>query len=382
VFGILRPAPEVKAMSIVTDMLYDFFYLDAWVTMIESNDYSMLRTGTGLLRAITPLMPLLFVVEIVRGLWTNTLRFAQYRTLFLVWFFNHMIGIWISLGAVLFTIGFLTPFAPFSIGIKWYGLIYGYIVWELAHFIYHYAAHKVRLLWCLHSTHHASESMNLLVSRTHFILEVPYADIVRTSVCILLGVSPPLLFPIMIIANHIWGDFIHFGENILKDGRLGWLQSWIMTPSHHRVHHARNPLYMDTNFCNLLKIWDWIFGTLQHEEKEVPPEYGTIRKVDVSSFLDIYFGEFFLLAQDVWQAPGLVNKLLYMVMPPGWSHTGDHKTASILRQSYLERHATPRNVRAAGIECYSLSASDAHLQRDITPAGEFATVTSGSARDY
>jgi hypothetical protein len=71
---------------------------------------------------------------------------------------------------------------------------------------------------------------------------------------------------------------------------------------------------------------------------EVPPEYGITRKVDAGSFLDINFGEFFLLAQDVWRAPGFVNKLLYMVMPPGWSHTGDHKTATILRRSYIQRH--------------------------------------------
>ena len=214
--------------------------------------------------------------------------------------------------------------------------------------------------------------MNLMLSRTHFLLEFPYADIVRGSICILLGLSPPLLFLITSI-DAFWGDFIHAGENILKDGRLGWLQSWILTPSHHRIHHARNPLYMDTNFCNLLNIWDWVFGTLQHEEMEVPPEYGITRKVDTGSFLDIYFGEFFLLAQDVWQAPGLLNKLLYMVKPPGWSHTGDHKTATILRQSYIQRHATTRNVRAAeGID-YSLSASGARPKRDITPVGELAT---------
>jgi Fatty acid hydroxylase superfamily len=97
----------------------------------------------------------------------------------------------------------------------WYGLIYGYIVWELGHFIYHYLAHKVRLLWCLHSTHHAPENLNIFVSYSHFVLEQPYADIVRTSICILLGLSPPLLILIMSI-DAFWGRFIHVGENILK----------------------------------------------------------------------------------------------------------------------------------------------------------------------
>jgi sterol desaturase/sphingolipid hydroxylase (fatty acid hydroxylase superfamily) len=335
-------------MSVLTPLLHElsgFFCLAPWIFMIRNNDYSMLRTGSGLLSAILPLVPLLMVVEIARALWTKTFRVHQYRAIFLVHFFNRMISHWMSLSAIALMIGLLTPVAPFSLRITWYGLIYGYIVWELGHFVYHHLAHKVRLLWCLHSTHHAPESMNLFVSYAHFPLEQTYAEIVRTSICILLGLSPPLLFLIMLI-DTVWSEFAHAGENILKDGRLGRLQSWILTPSHHRLHHARNPLYLDTNFCNLLNIWDWVFGTLQHEEMEVPPEYGLIRKVDAGSFLDIYFGEFFLLARDVWRAPGLANKLLYMVMPPGWSHTGDHKTATVLRQSYIERHATPLRVRA------------------------------------
>ncbi len=325
-------------MSIFTALLNEvteFFRLSPWVAMVQSNDYSMLRTGHGFFSAIGPLLPFLLVVEIVRALWANTFRLRQYRAIFLVYSFNRMVSVWISLGTAVFIIGLFTPVAPFSLGITWCGLIYGYIVRELAHFVYHYLAHKVRFLWCLHSTHHAPESMNLFVGHAHFVLEAPFADIIRTSICILLGLSPPLLILILSIES-LWATFIHVGENILKDGRLGWLQSWILTPSHHRIHHARNPLYIDTNFCNLLNIWDWVFGTLQHEEIKVPPEYGITRKVDAGNFLDIYFGEIVLLARDVWRAPGFLNKLRYMAMPPGWSHTGEHKTATILRQSFLE----------------------------------------------
>ena len=199
-------------------------------------------------------------------------------------------------------------------------------------FIYHYLAHKVRLFWCLHSTHHAPEQMNLSVSFAHFFLEAPYADVIRTSICIIMGVSPPLLFLIMFI-DGTWGAFIHAGENILKDGRLGFLNRIILTPSHHRVHHAKNPVYMDTNFCNLLNIWDRIFGTFQYEQKETPIEYGITRKINANSFLDVYFGEITSLSRDVAKAPGIKNKILYMFMPPGWSHTGDHKTASVIKKN-------------------------------------------------
>jgi sterol desaturase/sphingolipid hydroxylase (fatty acid hydroxylase superfamily) len=69
-----------------------------------------------------------------------------------------------------------------------------------------------------------------------------------------------------------WGAFIHVGENVIKDARFGFIGKYILTPSHHRVHHVRNPLYMDTNFCNLLNIWDRVFGTYQEEQKEIKIE--------------------------------------------------------------------------------------------------------------
>ena len=325
-------------MAVLTTLLHEltgFLGLGAWITMIQSHDYSSLRTWAGFTGAIGPLLPFLLVVEIVRALWNKTFKVRDYRVIFAIYVFNRVISVWISIAAVAFAIGVFTPLAPFSLDITWYGLLYGYVVWELGHFIYHYLGHKVRLFWCLHSTHHAPESMNLFVSHAHFFLEAPYADIIRTTTCILLGLSPPLLFLIMFI-DGFWGMFIHAGEHILKDGRLGRLQSWILTPSHHRVHHSRNPLYIDTNFCNLLNIWDRVFGTLQHEQMAVPPEYGITRKVNAGNFLDIYFGELVLLGRDVWRAPGVVNKVRYVVMPPGWSHTGDHKTATGLRRAYLE----------------------------------------------
>ena len=80
---------------------------------------------------------------------------------------------------------------------------------------------------------------------------------IRTSICIFLGVSPPMLFAIMTI-DVTWGGFVHVGENFMKNARFGFLEKFVLTPSHHRVHHARNPVYLDTNFCNLLNLWDHV----------------------------------------------------------------------------------------------------------------------------
>lgn len=319
--------------------LISFLGIHAWMEMFKSGDYSKLTTLDGFTGSIGPLIPLLLIIEIIRALFYKRFSGGVYKVNLFIYIFNSFIGRFISIGAVAFCIGLLEKHAPFKTSFTWYWLIYGYIVWELAHFVYHYLGHKVRLFWCLHSTHHAPDSMNLSVTYAHFFLEAPYADVIRTSICILLGVHPALLFFIMFI-DGTWGAFIHVGENIIKDGRLGFMRHIILTPSHHRVHHAKNPLYMDTNFCNLLNIWDRVFGTLHHEQDEMPPQYGITRPMNPHNFWDVYFGEIVSLTKDIYKAPGFKNKLLYLIMPPGWSHTGEHKTAKAVKKEYLKLQET------------------------------------------
>ncbi|HEY9559252.1 MAG TPA: sterol desaturase family protein [Anseongella sp.] len=314
-----------------------FFSFNNLLEIIRSGDYGQLLTLDGFRATLGPFIPVLLVIEIIRSLFYRKLTFSEYKVSFFTYVLNRFISRFISIAAIAFCIGLFEPIALFKTEFTWYWFIYGYVIWEFAHFIYHYLGHKVRLFWCLHSTHHAPEYMNLSVTYAHFFLEAPYADVIRTSICILMGVNPPLLFLIMFI-DGFWGSFIHIGEDVLKDGRLGLLNKIILTPSHHRVHHARNPLYMDTNFCNLLNIWDKAFGTFQPEKKEIAIEYGITRPMKKNSFLDAYFGEIYLLARDVYKAPGLKNKFLYLIMPPGWNHTGHHKTAKIVRKEYLEQH--------------------------------------------
>ncbi|MRH99574.1 sterol desaturase family protein [Kriegella sp. EG-1] len=307
----------------------------AW-EILETGDYSKFRTYDGIVSLIYPIIPLLVILELILGLIYKKPDTKVYKVNFLIYIFNRFIGRFIAIAMTTLCIGLFQKYAPFQTEMTWYWFIYGYIVWEFGHFLYHYWGHKVRLFWCLHSTHHAPENMNLSVTYAHFFLEAPYADIIRTTVCILLGVQPELLFLIMFI-DGTYGAFIHVGENLIKDARFGPLNKIILTPSHHRVHHARNPLYMDTNFCNLLNIWDHVFGTYQEEKDEVKIEYGITRKMDSGNFIDVYFGEFIALFKDIINAPGLKNKLLYIFMPPGWHHTGKHQTSKIVRAAYFKQ---------------------------------------------
>jgi sterol desaturase/sphingolipid hydroxylase (fatty acid hydroxylase superfamily) len=312
-----------------------FWGLGALIEILQSGQYEKLLSLDGIRAFIYPILPFLLLIEIIRAVIYKRFKIDDYRTPFIIFVFNRFIGRFISIAAIGFCIGLFEKYGIVKTGFTWYWLIYGYIAWEFSHFIYHYLAHKVRLFWCLHSTHHAPESMNLTVSYAHFFLEGPYADVIRTSICLLAGVNVPLLFLIMFI-DGTWGTFIHIGDNVMKDGRMGFFNKLMLTPSHHRVHHAKNPLYMDTNFCNLLNIWDKLFGTLQPEQIDVPVAYGITRKVNSQNFWDVYFGEVFLLGRDIKNAPGIKNKFLYIFMPPGWSHTGDHKTAKAIRKKMLE----------------------------------------------
>jgi sterol desaturase/sphingolipid hydroxylase (fatty acid hydroxylase superfamily) len=327
----------MEILGTLYDEIVGFLGISQALELLQAGDYSVFSTYDGVVSLIYPIIPLLLILEFILGLVYKKPNTKVYKVNFLIYIVNRFIGRFIAIAMVTLIIGWLQPHALFQTKMTWYWFIYGYIVWEFGHFLYHYWGHKVRLFWCLHSTHHAPEQMNLSVTHAHFFLEAPYADAIRTTVCILLGVEPVMLFLIMFI-DGTYGAFIHIGENMMKDGRMGFMNKIILTPSHHRVHHARNPLYMDTNFCNLLNIWDKVFGTYQDEQHDIQIEYGITRKMNSGNFFDVYFGEFVALFKDVAKAPGLKNKLLYIIMPPGWSHTGEHQTAKLVRGQYLNQH--------------------------------------------
>ncbi len=311
-----------------------FFGVRQFLEILTQGEAEKFMTYEGIVALIIPVIPLLIVLELILGFIYKKPQTKVYKVIFLIYLFNRIVGRFIALGVVAFCIGVFQPLALLQTSMTWYWFIYGYIAWEFAHFIYHFLAHKVRLIWCLHATHHSPEEMNLSVTHAHFFLEAPYADLIRTSICIFLGVEPVLLFTIMFI-DGTYGAFIHVGENLIRDARFGFLNKLMLTPSHHRVHHASNPLYIDTNYCNLLNIWDRIFGTYQEEDPKMEIKYGVTRPINSGNFIDVYFGEIINLTKDVIHAPGFINKLKYIFYPPGWSHTGEHKTAKRIRAAYL-----------------------------------------------
>lgn len=260
-----------------------------------------------------------------------------FKPTFLATFVGLYIPLLIKLDVFQRVTPFFNKFSLFIINHEWYSWIYAYLVWELSTWVWHYTFHRVRLFWCFHSPHHAPEDFTITTAWVHFFAEGYLTTLLQWVILSIMGVPPEMLGPIIAIEVG-WGTFIHAGERSLKKGRLGFLKYFLITPSHHRVHHAKNPLYMDTNFCTFLPFWDWVFGTLQPLKDEVKIEYGITRKIDVTSFLDFYLGEIRLLIMDIKNEKSWKNKLLYLIKPPGWSPEGNQHTAAVVRVNFLNEN--------------------------------------------
>lgn len=134
---------------------------------------------------------------------------------------------------------------------------------DFLYYVWHRANHEVRLLWAVHSVHHQSEDMNLAVALRQPAFQAPSVVLFFLPLA-LLGVSPTVLM-LAYTSNLIYQFFIHT-QAVRTLGPLEWL---LNTPSHHRVHHGSNAVYLDKNYGGVLIVWDRLFGSFALE-REVP----------------------------------------------------------------------------------------------------------------
>jgi len=307
------------------------------IDIVRAHNYRAFLTFDGFLTVLSPVAPFLIMFEVAILLLLRRFKTENYKVSFLVILTNRILERIVGLSVVVLCIGIFQKYAIVHTSFTWYWFIYSYVIYELGSFTRHYLTHKVRLLWCFHSVHHATEDINASITLNTFYVENLYTEFFTTTLCMLLGVQPLMLFTIMIL-DSIWGAFVHISEDSLKNGRLGFLEKIILTPSHHRVHHGRNPLYMDTNFSSIIPLWDRLFGTYQEESKEFPVDYGITRPINAHDFMDVYFGEIRLLLKDLKAEPKWVNKVKYIFMPPGWTPDGPLHTAKTVRDEYIKSH--------------------------------------------
>ncbi|MCC8410101.1 sterol desaturase family protein [Mucilaginibacter sp. UR6-1] len=146
---------------------------------------------------------------------------------------------------------------------------------------YHRLAHEMNVLWAVHVVHHQSEDFNYTVSARITLLQA----IVRTgfwSVLPVLG-FPAEMIVVMLLIHGLYPFFVH--TQVI--GKLGFLEYFLVTPSHHRVHHACNDEYLDKNYGDVLIIWDKLFGTFKKEDEK--PVYGLTHQLNTYSFMWQHF---------------------------------------------------------------------------------------------
>ncbi|MEC8837997.1 MAG: sterol desaturase family protein, partial [Pseudomonadota bacterium] len=109
------------------------------------------------------------------------------------------------------------------------------------------------------------------------------------------------------------------------------------TPSHHRVHHATNPRYLDRNYAGVFIVWDKLFGTFEPEVSGEKIRYGIVKQLGSFNLLWSVFHEWIGIAQDMWRAPWK-HKLSYLLREPGWTHDGSRETSDQIRAAWRERN--------------------------------------------
>jgi sterol desaturase/sphingolipid hydroxylase (fatty acid hydroxylase superfamily) len=208
----------------------------------------------------------------------------------------------------------------------WMGLL---LAEDFLYYWLHRFDHQVRLFWAVHVTHHSSEHMNLTVGFRSSVFQPLYRFIYFIPLA-LFGFKP-IDIAFIYSLTQIWGILVHT-ETIKK---MGWLEYILVTPSHHRVHHASNPKYLDKNMGMLLIIWDKLFGTFQPEMKDdeyQPMKYGLTSNVKNPNALNLVFHEWQNIRKDFYRKDlSFRQKLNYLIKPPGWSHDGSRFTSDELR---------------------------------------------------
>ena len=202
---------------------------------------------------------------------------------------------------------------------------------DLIFYIEHRVDHFCRIFWAVHVTHHSSDQFNLTTGFRSSVFQPLYRFIYFIPL-VIVGFKPvDIVF--MYSLTQIYGILVH--TQYIKQ-MPAWFETFFVSPSHHRVHHASNIRYLDRNMGMVLIIWDKIFGTFQEEVAEDPVKFGLVKPLlNPHHLTNIIFHEFESVGKDLKKDIPFQLKLKYLLMPPGWSHDGSTKTASALRKELM-----------------------------------------------
>jgi len=219
--------------------------------------------------------------------------------------------------------------APWNIGWAWWAWPLCFVLDDLAYYCFHRSAHRVRWFWASHVNHHSSQHYNLSTA-----LRQSWTGFIALSFAFRLPLALAGFEPGMILVCGALGLIYQFWIHTEVIGRMPrWFEAVMNTPSHHRVHHAVNPRYLDRNYAGTLIVWDRLFGTFTPEDGADRIRYGIVHQLGHFGLLRAVFHEWIGIARDVRAAPWR-HKAGYLWREPGWSHDGTRETSEMIRQRW------------------------------------------------
>lgn len=210
-----------------------------------------------------------------------------------------------------------------------------FLLADLAYYWAHRMSHEINLFWGGHVVHHQSEEYNLSVALRQSSLQVIWTFAFSLPLAFL-GFQT-LDFALMSAYITLYQFWIHT-ETINK---MGWFEYVFNTPSHHRVHHGRNPKYIDKNHAGTLIIWDRMFGTFQEEEER--PTYGITTPINSWNAVWANFSHYSAMGKDLKRIPNLWDKIRYLFKKPGWlpDYLGGYRAAPEVDKTTYKKYDTP-----------------------------------------
>ena len=232
----------------------------------------------------------------------------------------------------------------FDIPNTWWAVALCFVIDDFRYYWWHRISHECRWFWASHVTHHSSQHYNLTTALRQTWTGLIIAPILFKTPLVLLGFHPAMVIFVGAL-NLIYQFWIHT-ELIKRMGPFEWIMN---TPSHHRVHHATNPEYLDANYAGALIIWDRMFGTFIPERDAEKPRYGIIKNLGSFNPLVITFHEWVGIVKDVVSAKSLKDAVGYMFGPPGWSPDGSRLTSQMIKDRWrrVEAENQDRALKAA-----------------------------------
>lgn len=212
---------------------------------------------------------------------------------------------------------FYSKVAVFEIKSTFWVYVLAFIALDCAGYWIHRLSHSVNFFWNRHVIHHSSEEFDLACALRQSISVFINIFSFFLIPAAILGIEPKVIA--VVAPLHLFAQFWYHTRYV---GKMGILEKIIVTPSHHRVHHALNPEYLDKNHGQIFIFWDKLFGTFQEELKEVPPVYGVTRPMRTWNPMKINFKHLALLIHDAWRAPRWQDKFSIWFKPTGWRPEG------------------------------------------------------------